>query len=237
MENQNAGIGRNNKIKRAEAMCLALKDPSLYVLLFSNAVTMYFAIAEHWSAASVLFVYWQQSVIIGFFNFIKIIQLKNFSTEGFEIGGKQPLPKRATKIKTAFFFLFHYGFFHFVYFMVIIAIAEMGAVSWSVISEEMPSLQIAAAIFFLNHLFSYLYHKPWAVEKQNLGTVMIYPYVRIIPMHFISLLWVPVQIFFGSAGVTMIFLVFKTYIDAIMHIAEHAKSRSSAVDPDKQQVT
>jgi hypothetical protein len=51
---------------------------------------------------------------LGFFNFVKILNLKEFSSESFKNGG-ETLPKKSVKNSTAFFFLFHYGFFHFIY--------------------------------------------------------------------------------------------------------------------------
>ena len=84
-------------------------------LIFSNLLVVFFAIVDGISANEVLWIYWSQSVIIGIFNFIKMITLKEFSTEGFKQGKKQMLPTRATAISSAVFFLFHYGFFHVIY--------------------------------------------------------------------------------------------------------------------------
>ena len=84
-------------------------------LIFSNLLVIVFAVVDNLSALDILWIYWTQSVIIGIFNFIKILSLREFSTEGFRQGNKQVLPTRGTKISTAIFFLFHYGFFHVIY--------------------------------------------------------------------------------------------------------------------------
>ena len=76
-------------------------------LIFSNLLVVFFAIVDGISANEVLWIYWSQSVIIGIFNFINMITLKEFSTEGFKQGKKQMLPTRATAISSAVFFLFH----------------------------------------------------------------------------------------------------------------------------------
>ncbi|MCU0653023.1 MAG: DUF6498-containing protein [Candidatus Pacebacteria bacterium] len=222
METENTNIGREKKLTIAEERRLlvnsSLRDPSLYVLLLSNLATAYFAVVEHWSLPSVMLVYWQQSVTIGFFNFIKILQLKNFSTEGFKINGKQPLPTRGTQIQTAFFFLFHYGIFHAAYFAFLAGMFSMAGDN-----RGAEYLFTVSAIFFLNHLFSYLYNRPWAEEKQNIGTVMIGPYARIIPMHLTILFAIPAGFIFGAAGSILIFLVLKTLIDAVTHVVSHYK--------------
>jgi hypothetical protein len=57
-------------------------------LIFSNFLVIIFAVIDKLSAIEVLWIYWAQSVIIGIFNFLKIITLKEFSTEGFKQGKK-----------------------------------------------------------------------------------------------------------------------------------------------------
>ena len=55
----------------------------------------------------------------------------------------------------------------------------------------------------------------------NIGTVMFFPYLRIIPMHL--------TIIFGgmfakeSTIVLLIFLGLKTFADVLMHVIEHSK--------------
>src|SRR3990167_815468 len=97
-----------------------LTDPSLWLLLFSNLVTIFFATKEGWNLSTIMWMYWFQSITIGFFNFVRILQLQEFTTEGFSINGQPAQPTRGTKIFTAFFFLFHYGFFHVAYFALLI---------------------------------------------------------------------------------------------------------------------
>src|SRR3989338_7760044 len=69
--------------------------------------------------------------------------------------------------------------------------------------------------FFVNHLFSYFYNRPRDTKKPNIGALMFYPYARIIPMHF--------TIFLSSSflGALPVFLILKTFSDAVMHIVEH----------------
>jgi hypothetical protein len=88
---------------------------SLCFLLFSNIVTIFFAITENWDLSTIMLVYWFQSIIIGFFNFIRILQLEEFSTKGLNINGRPAQPTQGTKNYIAFFFLAHYGIFHFGY--------------------------------------------------------------------------------------------------------------------------
>lgn len=191
-----------------------LTDPSLWLLLFSNLVTIFFATKEGWNLSTIMWVYWFQSITIGFFNFVRILQLKEFSTEGFKINGQPAQPTQSTKIFTAFFFLFHYGFFHFGY-LIFLLTGTFGKSIGGVSFLDTRSIFLAALLFFVNHLFSYFYNRPRDTKKQNIGSLMFYPYARIIPMHLTIIL--------GSSFVSALpfFLVFKTFSDTVMHIVEH----------------
>ena len=190
-------------------------DPSLWFLMLSNFVTIFVATKENWNLSTVMWVYWFQSITIGFFNFIRILQLKEFSTEGFKINGQVTQPTQSTKIFTAFFFLFHYEFFHFVYFVFLLTgtlTQTYGSIPDFI---ELKYIFLAGLVFFINHLFSYLYNRPRDTKKQNIGSLMFYPYARIIPMH----LTIIFSSAFGSALLS--FLVLKTFADGIMHVVEH----------------
>jgi hypothetical protein len=67
-----------------------------------------------------MWAYWLQSIAIGFFNFIRILQLKELSAEGLKINGQPAQPTQSTQFFNAFFFLFHFGFFHFGYLIFIL---------------------------------------------------------------------------------------------------------------------
>ena len=190
-------------------------DPSLWFLVLSNVLTIFFAIIGNWNLSTVLWVYWFQSIIIGFFNFVRILSLKEFSTVGFTINDQQVEPTQTTKIFTAFFFLFHYGFFHFVYFIFLTADSFVNSYGSGLNFSELKFVLLAALVFFINHLFSYIYNKPKDTVKQNIGSLMFYPYYRIIPMHIILI--------FGIflVGALPIFLVLKTITDTFMHSYEH----------------
>lgn len=189
-------------------------DVSLWALLLSNIVTILFAIIENWNITTTLWVYVLQSIIIGIFNAIRISQLKEFSTEGLEINGQSTQPTKGTQKFTVSFFLFHYGLFHFVYIIFLLQTNTPNYV-------ELAYILLTALFFFANHFFSYIYNRARDTKKQNIGSLMFYPYARIIPMHLILIL--------GSSfiGTLPFFLVLKTLADATMHIVEHNVLRKS----------
>ncbi|OGJ21493.1 hypothetical protein A3K73_00835 [Candidatus Pacearchaeota archaeon RBG_13_36_9] len=214
MKIQLGNISQNNGLK--EEIKEARFDKSAIFLIFSNIITIFFAVYEGWSLATLMFIYWAQSVIIGVFTFIKILTLKNFSTENFRINNRQVEPTNSTKYITAFFFLFHYGMFHFGYLIFLLSlIISQKQISILIILTVLASI----GIFFVNHLFSFLYHREQDSQKvKNIGTITFFPYARIIPMHL--------TIVFGfflvkSAAGLVFFLVLKTIADVIMHLFEH----------------
>lgn len=188
-----------------------LLDPSLWFLLLSNFVAIFFAIKENWPIFTIMWVYWFQSITIGFFNFIRILQLKEFSTQGFKINGQAAQPTNKTKIFTAFFFLVHYGFFHLGYAVFLFTGNNASD------TTEWKYILLTGLIFFVNHLFSYFYNKPRDTKKQNIGSLMFYPYARIIPMHLTILF----GFIFTNAIALTVFLMLKTFADGIMHVVEH----------------
>lgn len=183
---------------------------SIISLLFSNIIIIILAIAQQWEVSTVLWVYWMQSIIIGFFQFLRILSLKKFSTENFKINNKPVPPTIQTKIFTAFFFLFHYGFFHFIYSIFLFNFFTNN-------SLDLGFIFMGGLIFFINHAFSFYQHRIIDEQKtQNIGTLMFSPYARIIPMHLI--------IIFGAIlgqSTLIIFLLLKTLLDLICHIVKH----------------
>ena len=191
-------------------------------LIFSNLLVIVFAAVDRISALEVLWIYWGQSVIIGIFNFIKILTLKDFSTEGFRQGGNLVLPTKKAKISTAFFFLFHYGFFHFIYF---VFLGSFSAINPAISTGfELKYFLYSTGMFFISYLVEFIYSKKEeADEKPNLGKVMFAPYVRIIPMHLTIILGGFISaagsIFSADTNISIItlFIGIKTVIDLITH--------------------
>lgn len=91
------------------------------VLLLSNLVTIVLAVYQQWDVYVLMWIYWGQSVIIGYFNVRRIMDLKKFSTTGFKINNRSVKPTPETQRKTAVFFALHYGFFHFGYLVFLTA--------------------------------------------------------------------------------------------------------------------
>lgn len=75
-------------------------NPSTIILLVSNLIVIILAVIQKWDTSTVLWVYWMQSIIIGFFQFLRILSLKKFSTENFKINNQPASPTTQTKTFT-----------------------------------------------------------------------------------------------------------------------------------------
>ncbi|OGE33183.1 hypothetical protein A3C59_03635 [Candidatus Daviesbacteria bacterium RIFCSPHIGHO2_02_FULL_36_13] len=188
---------------------------SLISLLLSNFLVIILAIVQKWDTSTVLLVYWIQSIIIGFFQFLRILSLKKFSTENFKINNQPALPTTKTKLFTAFFFMFHYGFFHFIYAIFLFNFFTNQSVDFTY-------LFLGGLIFFMNHTFSYFHNRIVDQEgTQNIGHLMFAPYARIIPMHLIIIFGA----LLGQSALVM-FLLLKTLADLLLHHLKHKTNYS-----------
>ena len=189
-------------------------DRSLTALLLSNALAITLAVLGKWSLAQIMWVYWGQSIIIGFFNWRRMLQLKDFTTKGLTMNN-QPVPEtEKSKKSVATFFLMHYGFFHFGYLVFLFKDRQIFS------SYDIIGVVSCIAVFLFNHRYSYHYNlQQDARGKPNLGTMMFFPYARIVPMHLTIILGS--KFASGSMGSLMLFLGLKTGADVIMHIVEH----------------
>jgi hypothetical protein len=187
---------------------------STLVLLLSNLLTIVMALMQGWDVSILMWIYWGQSVVIGYFNVHRIMDLDRFSTQGFRINNQAVEPTRETQRKTAVFFAMHYGIFHLVYFFFLFKDASLdGSVSFL-------GAGVCVLAFYLNHRFSWRYNRARDRERvPNIGNIMFFPYLRIIPMHLTILFGG----FLGGHGTfsLLFFLLLKTAADVAMHVIEH----------------
>ena len=202
-------------------------------LIFSNVLVIFFAIVDKLSAIDLLWIYWSQSVIIGIFNVVKILTLKKFSTEGFKQGNKQVLPTKGAKISTAIFFLFHYGFFHFVYAIFLGGFSIFAGTASD--GSGKGYLFYSAATFFVSYLIEFIKSRnEEGQEIPNLGRLMFAPYVRIVPMHLTIILGGLIgavgSYFSANANLSIIVLFtgIKTAVDLITHSVDFSALRKQA---------
>lgn len=176
-------------------------------LLIANAVTLVLALALHWSVASLLWPFWLQSVIIGWYARQRMLALTSFSTEGFT-SNDQPVPENEEgKRSTANFFVLHYGIFHLAYLVFLF--------------DQAPPARLLDLVLLAACGYSFVYaqRKTFAEQvaadaqgRPNLGKLMFLPYLRVLPIHL--------SIVFGAASTgawgLFVFVPLKTIADLLL---------------------
>jgi hypothetical protein len=172
----------------------AITNPSLLFLLAGNLYCIWYFQKYPNGFATIVWIYWFQSIIIGLFNFLFLVTVKNYDATSFTMKSK-PITA-GNKGCAPWFFLFHYGFFHFVYAIFLL-------VGLGVKSTDSKLLLIGVAAFFLESILSFIRQKQMESRVvMPIGTLFFLPYLRIFPMHLMILLpeifgWQPSLLFLG----------------------------------------
>jgi hypothetical protein len=189
-------------------------------LLLSNALAAGMALVLRWPLETLLWPYWIQSVIIGWYSRKRILALKNFSTDGFTMNDR-PVPVEPKSLKqVAGFFTLHYGFFHAAYLAFLLNKgAPLGMWDWLGVGGVAVSFLISHRKSFQQNLDADARGRP------NLGALMFMPYLRIFPMHLTIILGHAIG---GNGPATvLLFSALKTGADLGMHYANHAALQRS----------
>jgi hypothetical protein len=194
-------------------------SPSARHLLLSNAITLTAGLLLHWSVGWLLWPYWMQSVIIGWYARKRMLALHRFSTKGFTSNGR-PVPEDDSgKRSTAIFFTIHYGFFHLGYLVFLIGMHAVE--SW----RDIFVLFACGVSFVLSQRQTYAaQHAADLRGKPNLGTLMFTPYLRVVPMHLAIILGA------ASSGAAMLclFTGLKTASDLLLDMIDRKMAVASA---------
>ncbi|MBI1907588.1 MAG: hypothetical protein HYS20_15330, partial [Rhodocyclales bacterium] len=218
-------------------------DHAIRGIVASNVLTIAVAVAKGWGVAQLLWPFWIQSVIIGYYARRRMLALQEFSTDGFAINDQPVDPTPATQRSTANFFALHYGFFHFVYLVFLLSMSaaadsaglmpftneDTGAVTMVRVGQTHAiDFVIFAALgigFWFSHRASHREHVAADLARRpNIGSLMFLPYARVIPMHLTIL----GGAMLGGGGGIWLFGILKLGADVVMHKVEHKWLQSAA---------
>lgn len=174
----------------------------------------------HWDAATLLFIYWGENIIVMFYALLRLA----FSKRAADIlvnGRRLPLSIAASKIFGLGFFSVHFGIFSLVHlgFLVMLFATEP-------FSDYLHAILIGTPLLFVSHGVSFVQNY-WFHERQIVpaNQLMLKPYARVAPIH--------VAIVFGGflinwidaplAGVIILSLAKLTF-DVILHAKSHTVS-------------
>jgi hypothetical protein len=181
-----------------------LTDPTFYGIL---ALNIYFIFEFQKNPAhynTIIWLYWSQSIIIGFFTFLELTTTKNFRTGDLKV--KDAIMSKPG-CSTGVFFLLHYGFFHLVYFLFLGSDIGFKGINMGFFKTAILAVSLSQLVYFLQHKLSFRDNPP------SLGSMFVQPYIRIIPMHLTILL----PAFIGMAP-SLVFIVLRTILDVVGYV-------------------
>jgi hypothetical protein len=201
---------------------------SILFLIAVNMIPLFGVLFFGWSLFSIMFLYWIENGIIGFFNIFKIALARAPGTS-FTINGR--LVGSSNKEIRVILFILQYGFVWMVHGALVYLYFGMSS-SDLFGSFEPRGVAIVAAALFLSHGVSFLVN---FLGKEEYLTVspdrqMIEPYSRVLVLT-VTILW---SGFFidrlGAPLAALILLVLlKTVIDLLAHLREHRKAERRSI--------
>lgn len=194
--------------------------PSSRNLILANALTLTLALIFDWEASWLMWTYWVQSLVVGWYARKRMLALTRFSTEGFTSNGARVPENDGGKRSTANFFALHYGGFHAGYLMFLIA--EHRVSDW----RDLLVLLACGVSFVYSQRATYAaQHASDLRGKPNLGALMFTPYLRILPMHLAIIFGGGAA---GGPGLLIFFTALKTLSDIGLDAIDRRMAAKSA---------
>jgi hypothetical protein len=193
---------------------------SVWAILVANLVPLYGAVFLQWDLFSILFAYWTETAVIGFWTIAKIVYTQ-----------------RWLALLIAPFFVFHYGAFMLGHLIFLIGFFSQEKVigsffpAFPIFASYVYAVLPALAAAFVAHGASFFTNFIGKKEYERLGSkdVMQSPYRRIVLMHIAIIFggWLIMLSGTSVAGFA-VFIVLKTALDIRAHLKEHTAPTASA---------
>ncbi len=184
-----------------------LIDPSFWVLLGVNIFLVYKYEHNPGIFTTLVWLYFSQNMLYGFFCFLDILTTKNMDVSGIKIFEKNEKTDRGLAISAAWGFLLFFSFFHLVYFVFLSIMPKSGPFQWDFFKDFL-------LVFIVFQIVNFIQHK---VQNKNtvvkIGQLASLPLLRVMPMHLCIL----VPAFIHISNLT-VFLVLKVIIDVITFV-------------------
>ncbi len=174
-----------------------------------------------WSLAAILFYYWLENVVVGFYNILKMSKATG-TTSTTRINGKAYSPTRNTKFSLIFFFVIHYGLFTFVHGIFVFTFFGLPVMSGASFVAGLLSLLLTHGLSYHTNFIG-----TGEYTKVSPPDLFIYPYPRIAVLHLVILLGaIPVLLLGAPLIALVILIVLKTFVDLKLQRFEQKKLSS-----------
>ncbi len=195
---------------------------SLAVLVLANLLPLGMVAAGIWNVAEVVFFYWSESLVVGFYNLLRLVTVPHVPFRG--------------KLFLGLFFAAHYGGFCLIHMMFLVEVfGYPGAQLW------LPGFGGGSwwplVPLLVSHGYSFVAHYLVGGERfdANEGVLMFRPYGRIFVMH----IWLFLGGFFiqewnSPMAALLVLVFFKTVIDAGTHAYLHQSNRQATAQHKKR---
>ncbi|MBN2057785.1 MAG: hypothetical protein JW782_03210 [Candidatus Saganbacteria bacterium] len=193
---------------------------SAYFLLSANAVPLCGVLFMGWGLMDILFLYWAESAVIGFYGILKILLVKN---EGSFL---ERTLNSISKVFGCVFFTIHFGGFMAGHAIFLWAISteffDYQIQPW----ELFRTIRLALLLMFVSHGYSFLrnYIAKGERFRESGSNFMLEPYSRIIVMHLTLIFGMLLVFVFGQPALLLVcFIALKTLLDLTAHLRERSK--------------
>jgi sensor histidine kinase YesM len=187
-----------------------------------NLLPVYGVIFLNWNPFDVILLYWTENIIVGVFNFLRILFAQGKSPFSMlSLGlGVGTLGSFAMNLGLGIFFLFHYGIFTFVHGIFLNFLIFPKTTFF--LDKDFSGLGIFMLALTISHGFSFLYNYIGKKEylERNVQQQMTAPYGRIVVIHLTIILGGFVSTFLPNYSI-IIFIIIKIIVDLGAHMRAH----------------
>jgi len=228
----------NNNLGYQNSSHLSIfKSYSVLILLITNFVPILGVVFLGWDIFSIILLYLTEYFIIGFFSALKIITL----ISSFVNFANSPLPIKIFfcgwfALFICIFLAILWGFFSLPFAWLLLFLKPNFIDNNLLITLKETfigtGLGLAVIGILFSHSFSFYYNfvtkKEITIWINNVSKSLIMMMVRILFIYPVIFTGGLVALFFGNLPLLLAFILYKTLIDAIIHIKEHNLATAQA---------
>lgn len=184
-----------------------------FLLIGINLYFIYYYYKNPNSFTTTVIIYWIQSILIGFFNFLNVLTLsskiqRQFYEESLNVVDQESKPINKSRGCFAFFFLGHYLIFHIIYAVVLPnKLLDFHSVDWTFIMLCFWILTILQLVNFIEN------KRRNREEAMRINVMLSWPYLRILPFHIMIIAALK-----NTIESPVIFLWLKIIADVAMYV-------------------